>query len=223
MTLWFGKKRIDTLRATIPRQELLRRSRILIIDDERPTLVDDLHSARFAVDYVPDVAAGDLNIFERQLYDVVLLDFGNVGKAFGPDEGLSLLRHIKRVNPAIVILAYTSKALATNHADFYRLADGVLSKDAGIADSLERIEEALRKAHSLENLWSALVVVAGIAPGSQQDRDWQDLFVRGLSSERHRTRLRAKVAAALTSDEAREIGINLLVKLLELGINAAVA
>ena len=103
-----------------------------------------------------------------------MLDFGNVGKSFGADEGLSLLRHIKRVNPAIVVLSYTSRALSTVHADFYRHTDGVLAKDAGIAESLEKIEEGLKKAHSIDNVWLGLITLAGINPGSEEDKRYQD-------------------------------------------------
>src|SRR5438067_2540709 len=142
-----GKRRTFTgIRGSISRDELRRRSRILVIDDERPELVDDLQKAGFAVDYHPDINKENLSFLDQNIFDLILLDFGNVGTSVGPDQGLTLLRHIKRINPAIVVLAYTSKALGADHADFYRLADGVLAKDAGIAESMEKIEGNLQKA-----------------------------------------------------------------------------
>jgi DNA-binding response OmpR family regulator len=139
---WTRRKHIDELRSPMPREELIRRSRVLFVDDERPTLIDDLKAAHFSAEHVADIDNNNLDLIDRKLYDLILLDFGNVGKAFGRDEGLALLRHIKRVNPATVVLAYTAKALAADHSDFYRLADGVLAKDAGIADSLEKVASA---------------------------------------------------------------------------------
>lgn len=218
---WAKRKHIDDLRSAMPREELVRRSRILFIDDERPALIDDLKAARFSAEHVPDIDNTNLDLIDRRLYDLILLDFGNVGTAFGRDEGLALLRHIKRVNPATVVLAYTSKALAANHSDFYRVADGVLSKDAGIADSLEKVEEALQKAHSIDNLWRGLLQLSGIEPGSPQDGEWQDLFVRGLSSHRKMTRLKTRLVNTLTSDATRQIGLTLLGKLTEVGLRAA--
>src|SRR5687768_14438088 len=128
--MWpFSRKlRIETLNAALPREDLIRRSRILVIDDERPEIIDDLQRAHFSVDYVPDITKDELDRIEQPLYDLVLLDFGNVGSSFGADQGLSLLRHIKRVNPAVIVLAYTSKAITSDQADFYRLANGVLAK-----------------------------------------------------------------------------------------------
>ena len=204
----------------MPREELVRRSRILVVDDEEPPIIEDLRLARFSVDYLPDIDASTLDRIERRLYDLVLLDFGNVGHAFGRDEGLSLLRHIKRVNPAIVVVAYTSRGLGSAHADFYRLADLVLSKDAGIQESAEKIEDGLRKAHSVENLWAALLAIGDIAPGSKQDREWQDLLVRGLSDERKLARLKQNLAATLQSETAKELGLSLLGKLIEVGVRA---
>ena len=215
------KKSISQLNTALSRDDLLRRSRVLIIDDERPELVDDLKKAHFAVDYEPDIDASKIDLIEKQLYDLVLLDFGNVGRAFGDDEGLSLLRHIKRVNPAIVVLSYTSKALGSAQADFYRLSDIVLLKDAGISESLEKIEEGLRKAHSLENVWAGLLAVARIKPGSREDLQWQDMLLRGINKESKMQQLKEGVTKALTSDEAQKVGLVLFTKAIELAVKAA--
>ncbi len=217
---FFPKKRISSLETKLPREELLRRSRILIIDDEPPDLINDLKAARFAVDHVFDIDKSNLDIIDRPLYDLVLLDFGKVGTHFGDDEGLSLLKHIKRVNPAIVVLTYTSKALKTEYADFYRLADGVLAKDAGISESMEKIEASLRKAHSLPNVWSSLLTVCDVKTGSSEDLELQDLLVRGLSSQSKMNALKSQVARFLASDEAQKIGLTLLTKAIELGVKS---
>ena len=55
--MFFEKRRIDSLIVKMPREELVRRSRILIIDDERPELMDDLRAAHFSVDHVTDIGA----------------------------------------------------------------------------------------------------------------------------------------------------------------------
>lgn len=206
----------------MPREELLRRSRILVVDDERPDLIDDLQRSHFAVEYEPDIRAENLSDkLDSNLYDLVLLDFGQVGEDIGKEQGLSILRHIKRVNPAVVVLAYTSKALGTEHAEFYRLADGVLPKDAGIADSMRRIEEALQKAHSIENIWRGVLTVAGVPPGSQTDKDWQDLLVRGISDKRKLPRFKAQLVSKVGPELAQKIAIGLVEKLIEIAVRAA--
>jgi len=216
----FHKKSISSINTKLPREELLRRSRVLVIDDEKPEIIEDLKRSHFAVDYYPDIDSSNIDVIERPLYDLVLLDFGNVGRQFGNDEGLSLLRHIKRVNPAIIVLSYTSKALAAGHADFYRLSDGVLAKDAGISESLEKIEEGLRKAHNLQNVWMGLLTVCDVKPGSKEDKEWQDLLVRGLNREAKMNKLKSNVTKLLSSTEAQKIGMTLLTKAMELAVKS---
>lgn len=217
----FGeKKTITSIVQALPREELVRRSRILVVDDEEIDLVDDLKSSRFSVDHVKDINSTNIDRIDKQLYDLILLDFGKVGSHFGDDEGLSLLKYIKRVNPSVVVLAYTSKALSSSQADFFRDADGVLSKDAGITDSMEKIEDGLRKAHSVANVWSALLTVCGVLPGSEEDKRLQDLLVRGLTNQGKLEKLKAELVKALTSDEAKAAAIVVLNKAVELGMKA---
>lgn len=218
--MFFSKKRLDSLNIKMPRDELVRRSRILIIDDERPDLIDDLKGAHFSVDHVEDVDNSNMELIERSLYDLVLLDFGDVGGAFGQDQGMSLLKHIKRVNPAIIVFSYTSKALETQHADFYRQADGVLAKDAGIQESLEKIEDGLRQAHRLDNIWAGLLAICDVRSGSKEDIEWQDLFVRGRKSQRKMKTLQGRITDALASETSSSIALRLLSKLSELAIIA---
>lgn len=218
----FFKKSIDSIKSSICRDELVRRSRVLVVDDERPEVIDDLKNAGFAVDYEPDITNSNMKMIERSRYDLILLDFGNVGGSFGSDEGLSLLRHVKRVNPSLVVIAYTSKSLGTDHADFYRLADGVLAKDAGIQESLEKIEDGLRKALSIENLWSGLLSVAEIPPNSTLDKQLQDLLVRGLESRRKMTTLRNRISALLGSEAAQKLAIGLITKIVEIAVKSCV-
>jgi len=219
---WRSKLRLDSIRNSLPREELVRRSRILVIDDERPELIDDLHRSHFSVDYEPDIKPENLaEVLDRRLYDLVLLDFGQVGEQLGREQGLSILRHIKRVNPAVVVLAYTSKALSAEQADFYRLADGVLPKDAGIADSMRRIEEALQTAHSVENIWRGVLAIAGVVPGSVTDKEWQDLLVRGIRNQSKLPKFRAELVSKVGPEIAQKIAIGLAEKLVEIGVRAA--
>jgi CheY-like chemotaxis protein len=219
---WFrGKKSIASVNSKLPREELLRISRILVVDDEEPELIKDLRNAHFAVDYLPDITSANMDHIDRPIYDLILLDFGNVGKSFGADEGLSLLRHIKRVNPSIVVLSYTSKALKSQHADFFRLTDGTLAKDAGIQESMQRIEEGLRKANSLEHIWNGFLGVCGIKPGSPEDAEYQDLLVHGLDKKSKLEQLKKRISESLQSEEARKVALLLLGKAIEVGLKAA--
>jgi CheY-like chemotaxis protein len=217
----FGKKEqsISEIDFKISRDELIRRCRILVVDDEQPEIINDLKASHFSIDYVPDIDTTNIDLIESPLYDLIILDFGNVGKSFGQDEGLSLLRHIKRLNPSIFVLAYTSKSLGTEHADFYRLANGVLAKDAGISESTSKIEEGLRIALSPENLWNGLIQIAGISPGGKEDLEWQNLFVKGLKDKKSLDQLKKRLTE-LSTNGTKKVAFVVLEKLVELGIMA---
>ncbi len=220
--VWPFKQKIHSISELdfkISRDEIIRRCRILVVDDEHPELINDLKSSHFSIDYVPDINTSNIDLIESPLYDLIILDFGNVGKSFGQDEGLSLLRHIKRLNPSIFVLAYTSKSLGTEHADFYRLANGVLAKDAGIADSTAKIEDGLRIALSPENLWDGLVQIAGLTPGSKEDLEWQNLFVKGLRNKKCLEQLKNNLTE-ISTNGTKKVAFVVLEKLVELGIKA---
>lgn len=213
------KKRITTFEGRLPREELLRLGRTLVVDDERPELVDDLQKLGFVVEHVADLTAENLHLVEGGRYDLILLDFGNVGRTVGKDEGLSLLQHIKRTNPSVVVYAYTSKALRSLHADFYRLADGVLAKDASITESAEKVEEGLAKSRDLHKLWRSMLTVGNVNPTSATDLHLQDLFVRGLSDRAKLEKFR-ETALALFGAGAKKLGGVLIAKLVELLLHA---
>ena len=216
---WKKRAIAEYSNVSISRDELRRRSRLLIIDDERPDLIDDLQKSGFAVDYFSDVDGSKLSVLDQPLYDLILLDFGGIGTKVGQEQGLTVLRHIKRTNPATVVLAYTAKALSADQADFYRIADGVLAKDAGVADSMEKIELGLRKAHSLENVWRGLLSLGGVNPGSDLDRTWQDLAVRAIEKPKELRSFRERVTSNLSGATSR-VAFILIEKVVELGVKA---
>lgn len=161
------------------RAEIVRRGRILLVDDEVPILLDALKKAGFSIDHLADIDADNRHLVDQGNYDVLLLDFADVGAYFGDvrDGGLNILRQVRRTNPALVVLAYTSKALTASQADFFKLADDILSKDLSIRESEERIERAIRKAWSPNQIWKGLLDAAGVRPGSDDDLYLQDDFV----------------------------------------------
>jgi len=219
MALFAGpKKKISDLPLATPRDQIIRRSRLVFVDDELPPLITDLRNANFAVDHKYDIGPEDVHILERRFYDLLILDYHNVGTRFGSQHGLSLLQHLRRVNPSLVVLAYTSKALGASEAEFFRLADACLPKDALITDSIETIEKALAKSLSPGHLWTQVLSTAGISPGSAADAELQDLLVRGVMQPEKLATLATKLRSIAVSDAARTLAIDIVAKLAELYI-----
>jgi len=81
-------------------------SRILIIDDRRPHLVDDLKGEGWRVNYVEDLES----YHSTDLVDshVICLDILEVGKKLRCENGLELVKGIKGEYPEKKILLYSS-------------------------------------------------------------------------------------------------------------------
>jgi hypothetical protein len=77
----FKRKNLSDYNPNLSRPELIRRSRILMIDDDQPKLIEDLKADGFSVDYDP--TGNDTAKIEKGLYDLIILDFGGVGAKFG--------------------------------------------------------------------------------------------------------------------------------------------
>jgi CheY-like chemotaxis protein len=124
----------------LPRLELIRRGRIAVLDDESPEMLKDLRDQGLSVDHLHSTEDANFTRLQSAFYDLLLLDYGGIGGRFGKDEGLDVLRFLKRVNPALRILAFTARTFDASKADFFRLCDGVVKKDAGTRETLETLE-----------------------------------------------------------------------------------
>jgi hypothetical protein len=211
---------IEMLKIPLHRDELIKRSRILFIDDERPELIDDLKKSRFSVDYESDITPENIQLLDNPVHDLFIVDFVGVGKLLGKDQGLTILRHIKRVNPTSVTIAYTSKSVKAEHADFYKLADAVLQKDAGIGESTEKIEHALRMSYRVDRLWSGVLEVASVPAGSEQDRKLQDRFMVSLGKKK--TDEFKKEYASICRDVGSAVGTIVLERLIKVAITGEI-
>lgn len=213
----FHKPRmLPALLPNLSPSELISRSRIAIIDDDKPELIDDLKSAGYAVDHFDDVTKVNMHAMAPGRYDVVVLDFAGVGSEFGEDQGLSLLQYIRRTNPATVIIAYTGISIGTKHADFFRHVDFVLPKDAGIARSTEKIDEAIKKSLSAQNLWNSLLMKLGVSAGTSRDASLQNIFMRELERTRDRNGVKQAVLAAAGSTAVDDVADLILGKLIDI-------
>ncbi len=216
----FLKYKITDIKLEINREELKRIGRILIIDDEKPdTLLNPLMSNGFSVDHYIDITPENLYVVEEPRYDLILLDYGNVGLQIGSDEGFSILEHIKRVNAYTVVYAYTSRSLNARQSEFYTKADGTLPKDAGIAETIQILEEGLKKSLSIDNCWSSFLKSQNIDEKSDRDYELQNSFVKGLKKKKNMDKFRNSYHIN-GMDVSKNITFLLLEKLLELGIKA---
>lgn len=204
---WLRKAPVlSTYDVGLSRDVLVHSGRILFVDDEVLPLVEQLRHVGLSVDH--DRTGSD---FETQVvgqtYDVVILDHTGVGLNYGADQGLDLLRFVRRVSPRSRIISFTSKALKSGESDFFRLSDAVLTKDAGMRESLEVVEEQLLKAFEKQHLFDALM--AKVAVSSSADRDKLKLILEKSLQKNDQTKI--KDALKRIAGSAAEKGVDVVI------------
>lgn len=92
----FRNKHITNYELFLPTTELVKRTRIVVIDDERTTFpFDVLQEQGYSIDHWPDVK--DISKLESGFYDIIILDIGGIGRELDEtNEGISILKHLKK-------------------------------------------------------------------------------------------------------------------------------
>lgn len=119
-----------------------RHARALVIDDQtfpaqRSFTRDGYHFERWSsVKNLSQLTDGD--------WDLILLDIQGVGINESPElQGLGILRHIKRTNPAQAVIIYSAQPQRVSSSEYLLLADAVLDKGMSYLEFKERVDDLL--------------------------------------------------------------------------------
>lgn len=213
--------RINSLVPNLSREHLKRNCRIIFIDDEKLELVDDLKKEGFSAEQ--DFSGDNIQNIEKGYYDLIILDYNGVGKRYGEDQGLALLKSIKRVNPSVYVLAYTTQNLSPEKSsEFYTLTDGTLNKDLGVGDSISRIEDALKDAVRPERLWLGILKCKSIPPASKQALELERKVMKAILNAKQEE-VNALLGDSLSGGDGKDLILFLAKKLIELKIAPGLA
>jgi DNA-binding response OmpR family regulator len=152
----FSRRSIHDLNPRLVFDELVKRTRILVIDDKDDEFpFEFMRKQGYSIDHWKDVI--DLGKLEAGFFDIIILDIGGVGTALDASkEGIAVLTHIKRVNPSQVVVAYSGQSHESSKIDFFRLADAYVSKPATAIDWKERIDDLVRTTMTTQYYWGVL-------------------------------------------------------------------
>lgn len=131
----------------IPFDEIRKRARLLVIDDEEFPYHSLFSRDGYNLDKWHDVQ--DLSILEDGKYDLLLLDLHGVGRLESGEQGFGILKYLRRRCPSLVIVAYSSAEWGLRYQEFFRLADAVLPKTADYVEFKARVDELLSQRFSL--------------------------------------------------------------------------
>lgn len=127
--------------------EIRKRARLLIVDDEEFFYLDLFRKDGYTIEKWNDVK--DLPKIESGYYDVVLLDIQGIGKKQSKDQGMGILRHLKKACPAQIVVAFSNADFSLKYKEFFDLADKVLAKQADYVDFKRAVDELLGSRFSL--------------------------------------------------------------------------
>jgi len=164
--LGITKKTFQDLRLQLPLSEIRKRARILVIDDDEQAFPSALLLREgYNVVYWPRVES--LRELESGEYDLIVLDINGVASAeISTNDGLGVLDHIKKCNPAQLVIAYSGKQYDLSQSSFWRIADDFLGKPSSLITCKEKIDALLKTKFTPEHYWdeiTKIIIESGVS------------------------------------------------------------
>lgn len=163
-------------------EEIRKRARIVVIDDSDFPYLVLFKRDEYTMEKWDQIR--DLPKLESGYFDVILLDIQGVGTQESKEQGLGILRHLKRVAPAQIIVAYSNAAYELKYREFFDLADATLDKQSDYVDFKQTIDKMLEKRFSLNHYVDQIVALAATqASPPDLRRHAEEAILRGDLSE----------------------------------------
>ena len=127
---------------TLTIEQVRKQARVLVIDDhafpaERTFTRDGYHFERWPL-------VKNLSQLTDGHYQLILLDVQGVGLAESPDkQGLGILEHVKKTNPAQAVIVYSSEPYSVSSSRYIVLADAFLDKNSSYVEYKDEVDRLL--------------------------------------------------------------------------------
>jgi hypothetical protein len=82
-----------------------------------------------------------------------------VAKEYSHEDGLGILEHLKDVNPAQIIVAFSGQMFNLSKNRFWRLADDSLSKPVDAAKCKRMLDNLIENKMTLSHYWGVIVEI----------------------------------------------------------------
>lgn len=169
--VWGRFKSIDDLKELIRLHELESRInekrksfKILAIDDEEFTYLENLERHQFNITHVKDITA----IAGVEPFQIILCDLVGVGKKLNPVlQGAHLIGEIKKNYPEKVAIAYTGGPNTDLMVSSLKVADSYIKKDASIDEWCNILDNSILQLANPVSVWKKYrvrLLDAGITP-----------------------------------------------------------
>lgn len=163
----FFKSFLKDLNLTLPLSQARKIARILVVDDDEKAFPYKLlEKEGYNVRYMPQIET--LTELEAGEYDIIVLDiYGVSSEKLSTTDGLGIIQHLKKYNPAQLIIAYSGQKYDPNQAEFWKLADDYIGKPSPLTTCKQKIDDLLERHFTATFYWNALSSVLrneGVSP-----------------------------------------------------------
>lgn len=126
-SFFWQDKQMDILKIQqLEFNELKRKTRIVVIDDEDSFPVELFRNEGYSIDKWDSVK--DYGLLEAGNYDIIVLDIKGIALHISEEDGLGVLESLKKSNPAQIIVAFSQHSFDLSKSKFWELADEKLAK-----------------------------------------------------------------------------------------------
>lgn len=127
--LWKEKKvDLKNLKSPFDFEEIKKRIRIIVIDDEPGFPLKLFQAEGYAIERWEKIESGTYGKLESGFYDIIILDIKGVANDISQDDGLGVLENIKRKNPSQIIIAFSQHSYDLDKTKFFVQADEYIAK-----------------------------------------------------------------------------------------------
>lgn len=135
-------------------EELKRRTRIVVIDDEDSFPVSLFQAEGYAIDKWDVVK--DYCKLESGFYDIIILDIKGIAEHISEEDGLGVLVDLKEKNPAQIIISFSQFGYDLNKVKFFQLADENITKPSDFLKIKKIIDNLISNQFKPERYINAL-------------------------------------------------------------------
>lgn len=157
---WVKRRRMADVVTHPPIGTLRKFTKVLVVDDEEDSFpTKALRDDGYTIEWWPQVDGRGLQRMENGEFDIVILDIQGVTPPALSDTGdaLGVLRRIKDVNPAQVVVAFSSQSYDLGSVPFWKLADDAMRKPVSIVQCKEVLDRLIGEHITAAGYWNTTV------------------------------------------------------------------
>ena len=157
----FKKKRISDFSPSITKDDLKKRVKILVVDDnEEHFPYKRLQDSGYTIEWWNEVTSEKLQRMENGAFDIIILDIKGIADATISDsEGLGIIKRIKSVNPSQIVVAFSGHSFDLSKTEFWKISDDTLTKPVSIIKAKELIDRLIDEKITLNYYWDAISLI----------------------------------------------------------------